>query len=83
VPELSAETWASVKVLEPTPETETTEKTSILKLETEDVRIQILTSSNAESMVDQNKATRVLMLMSNALENHIKQYMSRQAKNTE
>jgi hypothetical protein len=36
-------------------ETNTTEKDSILQLDTEDVLLQTLTSSNAESMVDQIK----------------------------
>jgi len=53
-------------VPEPTPETETTELLSILKLETEDVLLQTETSSHAESMVDQTKMTSALKLMSNA-----------------
>jgi hypothetical protein len=57
-------------VLEPRPETITTEKTSILKLDTEDVLLQTPTSSNAESMVDQTKVINPLMLMSNAQEHH-------------
>jgi hypothetical protein len=83
VPESSVEIWDSEKVLEPRPETETTEKTSILKLEIEDALLITLTSSNAEDMVDQDKATRVLKLMSDALENHGLLSMSRLAKNSE
>jgi hypothetical protein len=67
---LSAETWASVKVLDPIPETTTIEKTLIPKLETEDAQVETLTSSNAESMVDQTKMTRALKLMSNAQVDH-------------
>jgi hypothetical protein len=60
---LSAETWVSTPVLELIPETEATKKTSIPKLETEDVLVVTPTFSNAESMVDQTKETRVLKLM--------------------
>jgi hypothetical protein len=83
VPESSVEIWDSEKVLEPTPETRTTEKILILTLETEDALLITLASSNAEDMVDQTKETRALKLMSDALENHGLLSMSRQAKNTE
>jgi hypothetical protein len=52
-------------VLEPTPETETTDLLSIL-LVTEDVLLETPTSLNAESMVDQTTMTSALKLMSNA-----------------
>jgi hypothetical protein len=67
---LSAEIWVMVRVLEPTPETSTTEPPSIPKLDIEDVLLEIPLSFNAEDMVDQTKMTRVLKLMSNALEDH-------------
>ena len=67
---LSAEIWDTVKVLELTPEISTIEPSSILKLDTEDAQLETPISSNAEDMVDQDKVTRVLKLMSNALEDH-------------
>jgi len=59
-----------VKVPELTPETDTIELLSTLKLVTEDVLLETLVSSNAEDMVDQIKTTRVLKLMSNAQVHH-------------
>jgi hypothetical protein len=70
VPISSAEILDSEKVLEPDLETTTTEKTSTVKLEIEDVLVETIISSNAESMVDQTTMTRVLKPMSDALENH-------------
>jgi hypothetical protein len=67
---LSAETWVMVPVLDLIPEIMPTEKTLIVKPETEDVQLQTLTSSNAESMVDQTTMTRVLKLTSDVLEDH-------------
>jgi hypothetical protein len=80
---LSAETLDTVKVLEPKLEDKETRKISILKLETEDVPVETITSSNAESMVDQTKMTRVLKLMSDAQEDHGHQSMLKQARNSE
>jgi hypothetical protein len=83
VPISSAEILDSVKVLEPDLETTTTEKTLTVKLDIEDVLVETLTSSNAEDMVDQTTMTRVLMPMSDALENHGIQSMSRLVLNSE
>jgi hypothetical protein len=47
-----------------------TEKTSIPKPDIEDALLQTPTSSNAESMVDQTRMTRVLTLSLNALVSH-------------
>jgi len=66
----SVKIWASVEVLELTPETETTEPTLTLKLVTEDAVLHTLTSFNAESMVDQTTETRVLKLTSDVQVNH-------------
>jgi hypothetical protein len=52
-------------VLEPTPETETTELSSI-PLVIEDVLLETKTFLNAESMVDQTKRILALKLMLNA-----------------
>jgi hypothetical protein len=70
VPISSAEIWDSEKVLEPDLETTTTENFSILKLDTEDVLLAIITSSNAEDMVDQIKTINPPKLMLDAQENH-------------
>jgi hypothetical protein len=51
-------------------ETNTTEKDSILQLDTEDAMVETLTSSNAEDMVDQIKMTSLLMLLLHAQVNH-------------
>jgi len=51
-------------------ETTVTEKPLILKLDTEDAMVETPASSNAEDMVDQTKMTRVLMLWSDAQEDH-------------
>jgi hypothetical protein len=80
---LSAEIWDTAKVPELTPETETTEKTLILKLETEDAPVETLTFCNAESMADQTKTIRALKLMSDAQVNHGNQSTSKQARNSE
>jgi hypothetical protein len=80
---LSAETWDMVLVLDLTPEITPTEKTSTVKPETEDVQLLILTSSNVESMVDQETMTRVLWLTSNVQEDHGNQYTLEQEKNSE
>jgi hypothetical protein len=63
VPTSSVDLLVSVKVLEPKPEITTIEKTSTLKLDTEDVLLQMITSSNAEDMVDQTTMTRAPKLM--------------------
>jgi hypothetical protein len=82
VPKLSVEIWASALVLELTPETETIEPTSTMKLVTEDAQVEILIFFNAEDMVDQTTETRALKLMSDALENHTRDQLSEsQAKN--
>jgi hypothetical protein len=70
VPISSAEILDSELVQEPKLETTTTEITSMVKLEIEDVLVETLTFFNAESMVDQTTMTRVLTPMSDALENH-------------
>jgi hypothetical protein len=75
---LSAEIWASIKVPELIPETETTKKTLTLKLVTEDAQVETLTSSNAESMVDQTKVTRAPKLMSDVLVNILNQLLQRE-----
>jgi hypothetical protein len=67
---LSVEILDTAKVLDPILETKPTMKTLTLKLETEDAQVETLTSSNAESMVDQTTMTRVLKLMSDVLEDH-------------
>jgi hypothetical protein len=59
----SVKASAMVRVLEPKPETTVTEKALILNLDTEDVLLQTLTFSNAESTVDQIKTIDPLMLM--------------------
>jgi hypothetical protein len=69
-------------VLEPTPETETTELSSI-PLVIEDVLLETKTFLNAESMVDQTKTTRVLTLTSLAQVNHGYQFIRRLVKNSE
>jgi len=64
VPNLSVEIWAMPEVLlRKERETTTTETTSTLKPDTEDVLTTTRTSFNAESMVDQTTMIRVLMLM--------------------
>jgi len=79
---LSVEIWASVLVLELTPETRTTGPTLTMKLVTEDAQAETLTSSNAEDMVDQTTMTRALKLMLDAQENHTRDQLSeRPAKN--
>jgi hypothetical protein len=83
VPTSSAEILDLEEVLEPEPETTTTERTSTRKLDTEDAQVETLTSSNAEDTADQTTMIRVLMLMSDALENHGTQYTSRLVVNTE
>jgi hypothetical protein len=67
--ELSVEIWALPLVPEPRPETITTEKTSILKQDTEDVLLQAIRFLTAESMEDQTTMTRALKLMSDVLDN--------------
>jgi hypothetical protein len=62
VPTLFAETSVTERVLEPRREMVKTEKTLIMKLDTEDVLITTITSFNAESMVDQIIMIEVLML---------------------
>jgi hypothetical protein len=63
VPLLSAEISVTESVSDTRREITTTENTSILKPVTEDAQDQILTSSNAESMVDQTRRTSALKLM--------------------
>jgi len=71
VPKLFAETSVSELVPEPTPETETTELTSIQSV-TEDAMLVLEAFHNAESTVDQTTMTRVLKLMSDVQANHTK-----------
>jgi hypothetical protein len=80
---LSVEILDSEKVLEPNPETTTTEKTSTTKLDIEDAQEDTQISFNAEDMVDQTTMTRAPKLMSTALENHGNQIMSRPEVNSE
>jgi hypothetical protein len=80
---LFAEILDMVKVSEPEPETKTTSDSSIQKLETEDVLVETLEFSNAESMVDQTKVISVLKLMSDAMVNHGYQSMLELAVNSE
>jgi hypothetical protein len=68
--ESSVEMLDSELVLPVREETPTTDRTSILKLDTEDVHVETTTSSNAESMVDQTTMTRVLTHGSDVQENH-------------
>jgi hypothetical protein len=70
VPELFVKILVTVKVLPAREETNTTEKTLIAKLDTEDVMLETLTSSNAEDMVDQTTMTSLLMLLLHAQVNH-------------
>jgi len=67
---LFAETFIMVLVQEPRPEEVATKNNSILKLVTEDVLLPTITSSNAESTVDQTKEISALKLMLDALELH-------------
>jgi hypothetical protein len=68
--DLSVKTSDMVMVKEPEPETHTIDQTSTLELDIEDVLHQTLTSSNAESMVDQTKEIDLPKLTSNAGELH-------------
>jgi hypothetical protein len=70
VPKLSAEILDLVQVLEPRPETETIDLSSILKLVTEDVLLLTEAFFSAESTVDQTKETLVPKLMSDAQDHH-------------
>jgi hypothetical protein len=70
VHKLFAEALDSVLVQEPELEIIKTEKTSILKLVTEDVLLIITAFFSAEDMVDQTKVTNPLKLMLNAQEHH-------------
>jgi hypothetical protein len=71
VPELSVKILDLVMVLlKKERETNTTEKDSILKLDTEDVLQETLTSSIAESTVDQIKMIHLPKLTLDAQENH-------------
>jgi hypothetical protein len=63
-------------VLEPIPETETTEELSIPKPVTEDVLLETQTSFSAESMEDQTKMTSVLKLMLNVQVYHTRDHHS-------
>jgi predicted amino acid racemase len=60
-----------------------TEKSSIRKPDIEDVLLQTPTSSNAESMVDQTRMTRVLTLSLDAQVSHGSHNMSRLVRPTE
>jgi len=75
VPKLFAETSVSELVPEPTPETETTELTSIQSV-TEDAMLVLEAFHNAESTVDQTTMTRVLKLMSDVQANHTRDHHS-------
>jgi hypothetical protein len=84
VPNLSVEIWAMPE--EPPKrvrETITTEITSTLKLDTEDVPIATKTFFNAESMVDQTTMIRVLTPLLDVLENHGYQATLRLVLNSE
>jgi hypothetical protein len=70
VPKLYAETWVTVRVLDPILEDMVTKSFSILKLETEDVLETTTRFLIAESMEDQNKMTSVLKLMLDVQEHH-------------
>jgi hypothetical protein len=59
-----------VQVLEPIPETETTELPSTLKLVTEDAPLETLKFFSAEDMVDQTKMTEAHKLTSDAQDHH-------------
>jgi hypothetical protein len=73
---LFAEICNSELVLEPEPETITTELPSTLKLETEDVLQETERFLNAEDTEDQTKVTSVLKLMSDAQAHHIRDHHS-------
>jgi hypothetical protein len=68
-PELFATIWASLTVPEPKLETTTTEKLSMLKLDTEDVLLTAINFLTAESTEDQITETEALMLMSDVQDN--------------
>jgi len=80
---LFAEILDMVKVSELKLEIITISESSIPKLETEDVLVETLTFSNAESMVDQTKMISVLKLMLDAMEDHGYQFMLELAVNSE
>jgi hypothetical protein len=83
VPTSSVEILVSVKVLEPKPEITTIEKTSTVKLDTEDAHLETKISSNAEDMVDQTTMIRAPKLISNVQENHGNQVTLRPEENSE
>lgn len=83
VPVLSAEILVTDKVSDTRREITTTENSSTLKPVTEDAQDQILTFSNVESMVDQDKMTSAPKLMSDVLVDHGYQDMLRLVKNSE
>jgi hypothetical protein len=76
VPKLCAEILDLVLVLEPILETSTILLTSTLKLVTEDVPPHTRVFSNVEDMVDQTRMTRVLKLMLDAQDHHIRDHHS-------
>jgi hypothetical protein len=83
VPKSFVKASAMVKVEEPKPETHITEKTSTLKLDTEDAQVAIPRFLTAESTVDQTTMTRAPKLMSNVQENHGYHQLESKVQNSE